>query len=1476
MAAAQECKQIEQHIKEMIFKTKPAGEPLANCDMKPKFNHNPFSVDDKCLVTNIEKMAHLSQNPPFGERTSTSNLINQTGASELIDLNVLNDFAAKHIPDSPFNSSNMALSSNDLKLPHPDIDDCNVDIKNGDQPGIAVLLNTISKEIQNSPNFLSMPENPLPQMLGSPIKESSLTQSLDPNLPVSDSKQKDEGNDKNTQKKRKKASQKRQAKDKKMKEKTTGMSITKESFENEKKNFENKGENMRKSPAKLNQNVKAIEKGAEQSDQLPDIKAKKPIYAALGKEYSLFFQEGHFKFQCHLCSHNTDMRDNIIKHLNSKTHQSSKTQNDLDMMLPFLPGPIPHQTDAITDVLKTLALQHGLKKEDLDTRKTLSLKLKIFVETQLPNCSVQLIGSSANGFGLKNSEVDFVLNVPSHDSIPDSLENLYYLIVSDECYNDVINDFKKKRPCIKFIDRETSLHCNILIDNGSSFNLANLLSAYFQLDNRVPTLGITLRYWAKLCLIDQQDCGTLPSFCFALLLIHFLQQVQPPVLPVLHEVENFNDSIEFYDKYISSNKWKTENTDSIGELWLKFFHFYNFDYKIGENVVCVRTRKKIRCKDHNWSTKFFAVEDPFLKRNLAYVIPTFQVCHYIQQCFVRTYRYFAHPQLKYGPVKLLKTAEFDVLKISEYVPNSPLIKEEEMGDSEESENEEFDQLEINQGMEDHDPDIAVESFISTLSNMSLKDDHADEDIVPKLESSDSNLPIKQIDSSPKKTVDKTAKEINKISVQPLCYWDLKNLKITKEMFHYEFRAVTFKGEKSVPLSCKLCKGTDHQKKNCPNDVLPTPRPLPNMTLEFLDIIAKVLYYIKDKNAVSKSELDSIEADMQDVQKYIREVFPDASLKLFGSFCNGFGFKNKSDMDFCLTFGDRDDGKNLDSTDIIEKVAGALRLHSELENVVSITSAKVPIVKFSWRKTGLEGDISLYNTLALVNTELLEAYTKIDPRVQILGYALKHFAKILGICDASRGSLSSYAYILMLLYFLQQRNPPVIPVLQELPGDPKPSQLVEGWNVYFYRDLDKLKDVWPDYGKNKESIGELWLGLLSFYTCEFDWKEYVISIRQKKLLTRFKKLWSTNQLAIEDPFDLNHNLGAGLSRKMNAYILKAFIKARERFGIPKVFENPREGDEVYYLFNRNFLNSGVEPPQDRGCGNCGKIGHIARNCPQEKTCAYCRQPGHLIKNCPRKGKSKKSRERNRNNSHDNSAPERKGSHDRHNSRNMGQKINNDYITRTYPGMQQSQLMSDIIEGQKLAQMGVPAHRLPPPGFPPRNIIGNPPPGFQATIPIPPPKNYPPPFNNKHPHAASPFSRGGKQNEMHAHSPPKQFSSSPPKNFPPNKPPFHPMQDPLWPMGCRQGYPVERHPNPQLSRSLPPHPVLPTARNLQAERHLVPPGARNYPPQWQNRAFPLKDHLPHPKSNQPQNLDHRLPRTNSDNAYNSNQLDRWSHC
>jgi terminal uridylyltransferase len=62
---------------------------------------------------------------------------------------------------------------------------------------------------------------------------------------------------------------------------------------------------------------------------------------------------------------------------------------------------------------------------------------------------------------------------------------------------------------------------------------------------------------------------------------------------------------------------------------------------------------------------------------------------------------------------------------------------------------------------------------------------------------------------------------------------------------------------------------------------------------------------------------------------------------------------------------------------------------------------------------IEGDISLYNTLALQNTDLLRTYAQIDERTKTLGYVVKHFAKVCRIGDASCGSLSSYAYIVMM-------------------------------------------------------------------------------------------------------------------------------------------------------------------------------------------------------------------------------------------------------------------------------------------------------------------------------------------------------------------------------------------------------------------------------------------------------------------------------
>ena len=101
--------------------------------------------------------------------------------------------------------------------------------------------------------------------------------------------------------------------------------------------------------------------------------------------------------------------------------------------------------------------------------------------------------------------------------------------------------------------------------------------------------------------------------------------------------------------------------------------------------------------------------------------------------------------------------------------------------------------------------------------------------------------------------------------------------------------------------------------------------------------------------------------------------------------------------------------------------------------------------------------------------------------------------------------------------------------------------------YFtFKDSEDLKRSWPQLGFNTSSVLQLWTGFLGFYAATFDDKICVVSVRQREMLTKFEKLWNSSRFAIEDPFDLSHNLSSGLSQKMWLHIKKAFAKGREVF------------------------------------------------------------------------------------------------------------------------------------------------------------------------------------------------------------------------------------------------------------------------------------------------------------------------------------------
>lgn len=98
-------------------------------------------------------------------------------------------------------------------------------------------------------------------------------------------------------------------------------------------------------------------------------------------------------------------------------------------------------------------------------------------------------------------------------------------------------------------------------------------------------------------------------------------------------------------------------------------------------------------------------------------------------------------------------------------------------------------------------------------------------------------------------------------------------------------------------------------------------------------------------------------------------------------------------------------------------------------VQALTHARVPIVKFRDHVSGIACDVCVNNMLAVANTSLLFTYAQIDGRLRQLAFAVKHWAKRRQVNETYRGTLSSYAYVLMCIHYMQGRAPPVLPVLQ---------------------------------------------------------------------------------------------------------------------------------------------------------------------------------------------------------------------------------------------------------------------------------------------------------------------------------------------------------------------------------------------------------------------------------------------------------------
>jgi len=202
-------------------------------------------------------------------------------------------------------------------------------------------------------------------------------------------------------------------------------------------------------------------------------------------------------------------------------------------------------------------------------------------------------------------------------------------------------------------------------------------------------------------------------------------------------------------------------------------------------------------------------------------------------------------------------------------------------------------------------------------------------------------------------------------------------------------------------------------------------------------------------------------------------------------------------------------------EVLTVLAERLKKDRSFKDVLPLTQTRVPIVKLVDAKTNIACDICFNNLLALHNTRLLRTYTMVDPRVHQLAIVVKYWAKRRYINEPYHGTLSSYCLVLMVIAYLQSRG--VAPCLQHIyaRGDEESNAvLVDGYNAYFFSDLEHLEDYGFIRGGNQEDVHTLLYGFFKYYSYDFDFKQSVVSVRMGQVITKAEKNWRSERTPAE--------------------------------------------------------------------------------------------------------------------------------------------------------------------------------------------------------------------------------------------------------------------------------------------------------------------------------------------------------------------------
>jgi DNA polymerase sigma len=349
-----------------------------------------------------------------------------------------------------------------------------------------------------------------------------------------------------------------------------------------------------------------------------------------------------------------------------------------------------------------------------------------------------------------------------------------------------------------------------------------------------------------------------------------------------------------------------------------------------------------------------------------------------------------------------------------------------------------------------------------------------------------------------------------------------------------------------------------------------------------------------KQTLPSAQLESARTDLLNrLMNTVEHLYEGkVRMEVFGSCAANLSSKT-SDLDVCLSFKENDSAhQDHEQLAILAKLDKRLR-EEDYGTPFTILSARVPIVKLTDTKTGIECDFAIRVGRHRLKSRFLQLLTKHDQRFRALVLAIKFWSKRRYVGDASRGTLNSFGHTLLIVHYLQACENPIFPVIELVKNDTR--------EVVRFNSLEPLQcnedDIsWDENAfsnfemKNHLSLGELLFGYFEYYATKFDPSQHIVSTHQKELIysdtSQRKMLFQERQksfFCVQDPVDLSDNVGRNMFHDAVVFVMREFRRAYKMLANGATFEqlceNPPEAPLLYQPQGYVTPQSGMKPKSE---------------------------------------------------------------------------------------------------------------------------------------------------------------------------------------------------------------------------------------------------------------------------------------------------------